>query len=314
MAGRCGMSTPREALGDYLRIRRRLGFELVRAELELEDFVGFLEQAGAERITTELALMWATRPINASAYYWRMRLGTVRGFARYLATIDASSEVPHEDLLPATYTRVAPYLYSEAELVALMTATRMFGPPLLRATYRTTIGLMASAGIRIGEALGLDRHDVDLTHSALHVRASKQNKQREVPLHHTTADALHEYARERDRRAPAPEGPAFFVTHQGRRVKQQQFNKNFARLIRQIGLEGRGHRKRPRPHDIRHTFAVRTLVNWYRDGADVQRELPLLSTYLGHAEPLYTYWYLQAAPELLEQIGQRLDTELGGCS
>jgi len=308
------MSTPREALGDYLRIRRQLGFELTRAGRDLEDFVGFLEEAGEDRITTELALRWATRPVDASPYYWRMRLGTVRGFARYLATVDPTSEVPHEELLPGTYTRVAPYLYSEAEIVALMTATDIFGPPMLRATYRTVIGLMASTGIRIGEALGLDRHDVDLIDGALHVRAGKQRKQREVPLHHTTTNALREFARERDRRAPVPETPAFFVSHQGRRIDPKQFNKNFARLIRQVGLEGCGHRERPRPHDIRHTFAVRTLLNWYRDGADVQRELPRLSTYLGHAEPVYTYWYLQAAPELLQLVGQRLDQELGARS
>lgn len=308
------MSTPRDALGDYLRIRRQLGFELARAGRDLEDFVGFLEEAGAERITAELALKWAMRPINASSYYWRMRLGTVRGFARYLATVDPSSEVPHADLLPATYVRVAPYLYSEAEIVALMTATDMFGPPLLRATYRAVIGLMASTGIRIGEALGLDRHDVDLVDGALHVRAGKQRKHREVPVHPTTADALREYGRERDRRAPALETPAFFVSHQARRIEPKQFNKNFARLIQEIGLEGHGHRKRPRPHDIRHTFAVRTLMNWHRDGADVQREIPRLSTYLGHAEPVYTHWYLEAAPELLQIVGQRLDPLLGARS
>ena len=306
------MSTLRVALGDYLRIRRQLGFELVRAGRELEDFVGFIERAGAERITTELALKWAALPVDASPYYWRLRLGTVRGFARYVATIDPSSEVPAEDLLPATYTRVAPYLYSEAEIVALMSAAGALRPPLLRATYRTVIGLMASTGVRIGEALGLDRHDVDLVDGALHVRAGKRAKQREVALHQTTTDALRAYARERDRRAPSPQTPAFFVSHQGRRIEPKQFNKNFARLIQQIGLEGHGHRKRPRPHDIRHTFAVRTLVNWYRDGAEVQRELPRLSTYLGHAEPIYTYWYLQAAPELMQQVGQRLDTDLGG--
>jgi integrase/recombinase XerD len=306
------MSTLREVLGDYLRIRRKLGFELVRAGRELEDFVGFLEQAHAERITTELALKWAKQSVDASAYYWRLRLGTVRGFARYLATVDPRSEVPPQDLLPATYTRVAPYLYSEAEIVALMAAAGALRPSLRGATYRTVIGLMASTGLRIGEALGLDRHDVDLADGALHVHGGKQRKQREVPVHQTTTDALREYARERDRRASAPETPAFFVSHQGRRIEPKAFNKNFRRLIREVGLEGRGHRKRPRPHDIRHTFAVRTLLNWYRDGAEVQRELPRLSTYLGHAEPVYTYWYLQAAPELLQQVGQRLDTDFGG--
>lgn len=308
------MSTLRGGLGDYLRIRRQLGFELVRAGRELEDFVSFLEQAQAVRITTELALQWATRSVDASPYYWRMRLGMVRGFARYLATVDPRSEVPPEDLLPATYTRVAPYLYSESEIVALMTAAGALRPSLRGATYRTVIGLMASTGIRIGEALGLDRHDVDLADGALHVRAGKQRKHREVPLHATTTDELRGYARERDRHAPAPETSAFFVSHQRRRIEPKAFNKNFARLIREIGLEGRGHRLRPRPHDIRHTFAVRTLLNWHHDGVDVQREMARLSTYLGHAEPIYTYWYLEAAPELLQIVGQRLDTVLGARS
>ena len=279
VAGRWGMSSVREVLGDYLRIRRQLGFGLVRAGAELEDFVGFLERADAERITTGLALKWATQPIDASPYYWRLRLGMVRGFARYLATIDPESEVPPEDLLRSTYTRVAPYVYREREIVALMSAAGALRPALRGASYRTVIGLMASTGIRIGEALGLDRRDVDLRDGALHVRAAKQRKQREVPLHPTTTDALRAYARERDRYASAPETAAFFASHQRRRIDPKAFNKNFKRLIGEVGLEGCGQRARPRPHDLTHTFAVRTVLNWYRDGVDVQRELPRLSTY-----------------------------------
>src|SRR3954471_4804996 len=208
------MSAMRDVLGDYLRIRRQLGFELVRAGAELEDFVAFLERAHAERITTGLALQWAMQPSDASPYYWRLRLGMVRGFARYLATVDPGSEVPPEDLLPATYTRVAPYVYSEPEIVALMSAAGALRPALRGASYRTVIGLLASTGIRIGEALGLDRHDVDLRDGALHVRAGKQRKQRELPLHPTTTHALRVYARQRERHAPSPETAAFFVSHQ----------------------------------------------------------------------------------------------------
>ena len=308
------MSSAREVLGDYLRIRRQLGFDLARARRELEDFVDFLEQAGADRITTELALIWAKRPVSASPYYWRQRLGMVRGFARYLATVDPHSEVPSEDLLPATLTRVAPYLYSEAEIAALMAAASALRPSLRGATYRTLIGLLASTGIRIGEALGLERQDVNLRDGALHVRAAKQRKQRELALHQTTTEAMRDYARLRDRHRPQPETRAFFVSHRGRGLSYEAFSQNFTRLIRQVGLEGEGARARPRPHDLRHTFAVRTLLNWYRDGAEVERELPLLSTYLGHVQPASTYWYLQAAPELLQLIGQRLDCLSGGQS
>ncbi|MCA1700511.1 MAG: hypothetical protein LC790_17065, partial [Actinobacteria bacterium] len=156
------MSPVRSALKDYLRIRRRLGFELEHDGRLLESFVDFLEQAGAGRITTELALMWARLPVEAHPHRWRQRLGIVRGFARHLATIDPASEVPSEDLLPAHRPRVSPYLYSPAEIAALMGAARALSPPLRAATYQTAIGLLATSGVRIGEALGLGRADVDL--------------------------------------------------------------------------------------------------------------------------------------------------------
>jgi integrase len=204
VAGGCGMTSLRTALGDYLRIRRRLGFELREEGRQLEGFVGFLEQAGATTITTELALMWAKLPVHAHPHTWRRRLGVVRGFARYLATIDPDSEVPSKDLLPATRPRVAPYIYSETEIAALMNAARQLRPPLRASRHVTLIGLLAATGVRPGEALALDRQDVDLRHGTLHVRAGKQKKQREVPLHDTTSRALGEYARQRDARFPKP--------------------------------------------------------------------------------------------------------------
>jgi integrase/recombinase XerD len=308
------MSAPREALTDYLRIRRQLGFELKHAGRLLEDFVGFLEHAGAERITTQLAVAWAKLPQDVHPHRWRQRLGIVRGFARYLATIDPASEVPAEDLLPATRQRVAPYIYSEAEIATVMAAARTLTPPLRAASFQTLIGLMATTGLRLGEALGLDVQDVDLDNGALHVRAAKQQKQREVPLHSTTSPALRDYARLRDRHFPEPETAAFFVSQQGRRLTSAAVYYTFPKLIRQVGLEGRGQRTRPRPHDLRHAFAVRTLLGWYRQGTEVERELPLLSTYLGHVHPSDTYWYLQAVPELLALVGKRLDGVLGARS
>jgi integrase/recombinase XerD len=308
------MSPLREALNDYLQVRRQLGFELKAHGRLLEDFADFLERAGAQHITTELALTWAKLPVDARPHRWRQRLGTVRAFARYLATIDPSTEVPAEDLLPASQRRIAPYIYSEAEIAALMQATRALEPPLRAASFETLIGLMASTGLRLGEALGLDRRDVDLKDGALHVRAAKQHKQREVPLHPTTTEAMRRYARLRDRLCPTPDTAdtaAFFLNPQGRRLHRTSVHRFFPQLIREVGLEGRGHRARPRPHDLRHAYAVRTLLGWHRSGEEVQRKLPLLATFLGHAHPASSYWYLEAVPELLELIARRLDGALG---
>ena len=300
------MTPLRQALEDYLRIRRQLGFTLKADQRLLEDFVGFLERAGAERITTELALMWARLPVDARPHRWRQRLGIVRAFARYVATLDPSSEIPSTDLLPARQARVAPYIYSPAEISALMRAAGALTPPLRAATYRTVIGLMATTGLRLGEALWLDRADVDLTDGALHVRAG-QTKQREVPLHRTATAALREYARQREHRWLVTQSPAFFLNTRGTRLARRQFNHHFAQLIAEIGLEGAGERARPRPHDLRHTMAVRTLVDWHHAGEDVDRRMPELSTFLGHVNPESTYWYLEAVPELMALISRRLE-------
>jgi integrase len=301
------MSPLRRALRDYLAIRRRLGFQLVSEGRMLEGFVGFLEDARAERITSELALAWAARPGETHPYYCHQRLSIVRGFARHLAVIDPDSEIPSEDLLPARYSRVTPYLYSPAQIAALMAAARTLTPPLRAATVQTVIGLLAATGVRIGETLALDRADVNLDDGVLRIRLAKAQRQREVPLHPSTTRALDQYQSLRDRHRPRPETPAFFLGARGQRFMIWSFERVFCTLIEQTGLQGRGARCRPRPHDLRHTFAVRTLLDWYRAGEDVDRKMPLLSTYLGHSDPSHTYWYLQAAPELLALVSERLD-------
>jgi integrase len=297
----------REALAGYLQIRRRLGFAMPQDGRLLEGFVEFLEQAGAERITTELALRWARLPADAHPHRWRQRLGVARGFARHLAATDPASEVPSADLLPGHRPRIAPYIYTDADIAALLAAAGQLRPPLRAARHQTLIGLLAVTGMRPAEALALDRQDADLRHGVLHVRAGKQNKQREVPLHHSTISALREYARLRDVRFPAPRTPAFFIAARGGRMARGELNQTFAKLVRQAGLDGRGARARPRPYDLRHAFAVRTLLDWHRAGADIDRRMPLLSTYLGHVDPASTYWYLEAVPELLELISRRLE-------
>lgn len=300
------MSPLRDALADYLRIRRRLGFEMPQDGRLLEGFVAFCEQAGAERITTELALAWARTPVHAHPHSWARRLGVVRGFARHVATIDPSSEVPSTDLLPGHRPRLAPYIYTDAQIAALMAAAGKLSPPLRAARHQTLIGLLAVTGMRPGEALALDRRDVDLGRGVLHVRAGKQNKQREVPVHQSTIHALRGYARLRDTHCPKPATPAFFLSATGRRMARGELNRTFTQLVREVGLDGCGARARPRPYDLRHALAVRTLLEWHHAGENVDRRMPLLSTYLGHTDPASTYWYLEAVPELLELISRRL--------
>jgi integrase/recombinase XerD len=307
------MTDLRCAMNDYLTVRRQLGFQLREAGARLEDYVVFCEHAGADHVTSELALQWATS-IPAQPYTWRRRLGVVRGFARYLSTIDPQTEIPSEDLLRASLPRVRPYLYAQNEITALMTAARELTPRLRAATFETIIGLLAVSGVRVGEALGLDRSDVDLHDGVIVVRVSKRAKLREVPLHDTTTRALLDYGRLRDHCLPEPQSPAFFVSPAGTRASRGAFNGTFAKLIRQVGLEGCGERVRPRAHDVRHSFAVQTLIDWYRDGEDIDRQMPLLSTFLGHVDPVSTYWYLEASPELLALARDRLERSAGQLS
>jgi integrase/recombinase XerD len=299
--------TLQQALADYLRLRRQLGFEMPQDGRLLAGFVAFLERAGVERITTELALDWARLPADAHPHYWRQRMSVVRGFARHLATIDPASEVPSKDLLPGTRQRLAPHIYTEQEIAALIAAAGRLSPPLRAARHQTLIGLLAVTGMRPGEALALDRRDVDLRHGVVHVRAGKQKKQREVPLHPSAVSALRDYARLRDARFPEPSTPAFFIGARGRRVPRGELNRTFTQLVREIGMESRGARARPRPHDLRHALAVRTLLDWFEAGEDIDRRMALLSAFLGHVDPASTFWYLEAVPELLELISRRLE-------
>jgi integrase/recombinase XerD len=314
MAGSPAMSPLDIALGDYLRVRRQLGFELKKDESQLRDFVDFLEQAGAQHITTELALAWARLPVNVRPLTWRQRLGKVRGFARYMVTIDPLTEVPSADLLPARQQRIAPYIYTEEEIVALMSAARGIRCVQRAITFEALIGLLASSGLRLGEALALDRQDVDLTDGVVHIRLGKHQRQRDVPIHPTTTDALRTYIRERERLSPTTQSPALFLNTQGGRLHDRTVHEHFPRLIREAGLDGRGQRGRPRAHDLRHSAAVRILLDWHRDGLDPARELPRLSTFLGHRHPSSTYWYLQAVPELLGLVGDRIDGVFGEAS
>ncbi|MGI8507179.1 MAG: tyrosine-type recombinase/integrase [Solirubrobacteraceae bacterium] len=305
------MSSVREAANDYLRMRRALGFKLESQGQLLERFVSYLEQAGGGTVTTELALAWATQPAHADPVWWSKRLSVVRGFARHLQTLDPAAEVPSAQLLPYRRRRAIPYLYSPSEIVALMDAAEELASPLRTATYRTLIGLLAVTGMRVGEAIRLNRADVDWDKGLLTILSTKFGKDREVPLDPSAVRALAAYDRRRDQLCPQPTAPAFFVSTAGTRLHAANVRRTFTGLLQAAGLGRRSPRRRQRLHDLRHSFAIWTLLDWYRSGADVQARLPLLSSYVGHVEPSSTYWYLSAAPELLELAAQRLERAEG---
>jgi integrase/recombinase XerD len=306
------MSALAERLNEYLALRRSLGFKLERPGQLLAQFVAYLEQAEVDTVTTERAVAWARQPTTARQFWWSHRLSTVRGFARYLHATDPRHEVPPRDLLPAGRRRAEPYIYAPAEIANLLRAATRITHPLMSATYATYIGLLAVTGMRAGEAIALDRDDLDWSQGLLVVRNAKFGKAREVVLHPTTVRALRDYDGCRRRLLPEPRTPAFFVSTAGTRLIYSNVQHTFHELTKRAGMQPRSEHCRPRLHDLRHTFAVNTLLGWYRAGTDVAERMHLLTTYLGHGQPADTYWYLSATPELLALIGQRLERQLEG--
>ena len=301
------MSSLSQACNDYLALRRAVGFKLKRHGRLLPDLIAHLEASGQQTVTTRLALEWATQPAG-HPQEWAVRLSIARGFARYLQTLDGCAEVPPPDLLPRCRRRPVPYLYSDVEVVALMAATETLRFPLSRATYRTLIGLLAVSGMRVGEAIRLDRSDVDLAAGCVTVRGGKPGARRELPLHDSTLRALREYCHMRDQRWLHPTSPAFFLSTAGTRLFYANVYKTFRGLLAEAGLRPRvGGQGGPRIHSLRHTFAVTTLSDWYRDDVDVVALMPRLASYLGHAAPAWSCWYLQATPELLQLAAERLE-------
>ncbi|SRR5258708_5293374 len=312
MAWRCAVRPLRQAVADYLAMRRGLGFRLRRDGTLLPQFVAYLESHGARAVTHELALSWSMRPADGHPAWWSTRLMVVRGFARYLHAFDPRTAIPPAELLPGRYRRSTPYLYSNIDIARIFEAARRVCTPLRAATLATLVGLLAVAGLRLGEAIRLDREDVDWKHGVLIIRKTKFGKSRQVPLHESTVAALTTYARLRDRLFPRPITPAFFVSKKGTRLWHENLHRSFQCVLRSAGIRSRATRRPPRFHDLRHTFAVRTLVRWYASGKNVDARLPLLSTYLGHNDPAATYWYLSASPELLALTARRLECAAGG--
>jgi integrase/recombinase XerD len=302
------MSPLRQHLDDYLQIRRALGFKLISEGKLLDSFVAYMDSAGADTVTVAQALRWATLPSSAKPVYHAKRLRAVRGFARYLHTVDPAHELLATDLLGAGgWRRPTPYIYTQDEIVALMTAAGRLKTRLGSATMRTLIGLLAVTGMRVSEAIRLDRDDLDLEHARLIVRRSKFGKTRQLPLHPTTMTALREYLDTRDAFKPNPQTTALLIGTWGGRLHRDVVQHTFRLLRHRVGLSARPGSAPPRVHDIRHTFAVHTMLDTYRSGGDPTACASALATYLGHGDPAASYWYLSAAPELLALAAQRLE-------
>lgn len=299
-----------QRVSDYISLRRRLGSRLIGQERLLRGFGCFLDALGhTGPLTVDLALRWARSPRSQDPSNDARRLASIRGFLRHYAAFDPESQVPPPWLLGSAIRRKPPHIYSDAECVALLQATSRLYPlrGLRPRTYRTLFGLLLCTGLRISEALGLQRADVDLRQGLLTVRNGKYGKTRIVPLHPSAIGPLRRYDTLRDALVPRSRGPFFFCTQRASRLTYVAARMTFGFLRRKLGWTCEGRARRPRIHDFRHTFAVRCLVRWHREGVAVDRRIAHLATYLGHVEATDTYWYLSAVPELSALVGARFE-------
>lgn len=302
-------------LEEYLALRKSLGFKLRTYAPSLKDFVEFARLEGATHITAKLALTWAMKPAMANPKWWAYRLRMVHHFARYVHCRDPKTEVPPVNLLPYSHRRTSPHIYSEDQMNCIIAAAKNLpsNNGLRGWTYSTLFGLLGVSGLRISEALGLNREDVDLEKHLLTIHNTKFGKSRLVPVHPSTSQALRRYADRRNQVFPGASSPSFFLTIFGTRPTTAIADITFRHLCCQVGIRKPSQRKGPRIHDIRHTFAVRSLIDIYRSGGHIDQGVYALSVYLGHVGPSSTYWYFSAIPELMELARLRLERK-GGIS
>ena len=308
------MSALTEHVQVYLRARRALGVKLERHGRLLPELADYLEAAGASTITRELAISWARLPAQAHPRHWAARLSIARGFATYLQTIDPSTEIPPTGVFAVRYQRPTPYLWSHEDVRRLLDAASELRPRLKAASYQALFGLLAVTGMRLGEATALQPGDVDLDDGVITLRAHtvKLERARLVPLHPTTVQALKRYADTRARLCPRPRSNTFFLSSIGTSLDRSAVAKTLRTLTTALGM--RTDTIHPTAHQLRHSFAISTLINWQHAGVVVDEQIAVLSTYLGHVSPAETYWYLTATPELMASAAQRLKRHLGGRS
>lgn len=312
------MSTLRENVADYLTMRRTMGFKAEGLSKRLASFVAFCEARDVEHVRNDIALEWAIStikvPVNDALFARRM--DAVRIFARHQQALDPATEIPPEGVCDRRYQPREPNVFSPAQIVALLNATQTVSPQFRALTWKTLIGLLAVTGMRPGEACRLSVDDIDLTDGSAQVIDTKFGKSRLVFLHPTTTEELSHYLQVRRTRAATSQTgcPTVFLNERRGALNPERLGRTFTKITAAAGLTTMPGHRPPRLHDLRHTFAVTTLLDWYRDGDDVQARLPLLSTWLGHVDPASTYWYLHAVPELLHLAARRLEAHDGSRS
>jgi integrase len=303
-------------ISDYLAERRRLGFVLHSWDTFLTGFASFVARRHHRGpLTVELMADWIRQGKDGqgTSETWARRLRKLRSFIRYLKQFEPDTEMPDEAIFGPVPGRVAPHIYHEEEIVELLAAARQLGPhgSLRPKTFETLFGLMASTGMRVSEAIGLRDDDVDLKHGMLTIRQTKFAKSRQLPLHPSTVTALKHYRRQREKYVTGTPDSPFLISSRGRHLGQplggRQAHRVFNALRDSLSWENRGAHEAPRLHDLRHTFAVRRMLLWYADGADIDRMMLALSTYMGHTKIVYTYWYLTAVPELMAFAGGKFE-------
>jgi integrase/recombinase XerD len=308
------MTNFRDHVREYLALRRALGYRLHKFDARLNEFVTFLATKRADFITAELAIAWASESSRGHRVSCSERLRMARQFAKYMSAEDSRTQVPPTRAIPQPPPVLRPYIYTEDEILRLMDAARdLFSPRKLRChTYTCLLGLLAVTGLRSGEAVRLRNEDVDLAQGLLTIRDTKFHKSRLVPVHSSTAKALADYAARRDAFLGKVRVPTFFISDRRRPISDSGLHATFITICRAAGIRNRTTGRNPRMHDLRHRFAVHTLLNWYRNGDDVEQRLPVLSTFLGHGHVQDTYWYLSSTPELLGEACRRLEQRREG--
>ena len=313
MAGVSIMNTLRENVTDYLATRRAMGFKVEGLSKLLLSFAAFCEARGATHVQNDLALQWATARINVpvSDALFARRMDAVRIFARYQHALDPATQIPADAIGSRRYRPKEPNVFSENEILALLAAADTLSPRFKALTWRTLTGLLAATGMRPGEACRLTVSDIDLTNGVIEVLQTKFGKSRLVFIHPTTTTVLARYlqARQDCVGTAARACPTVFVNSRRGALNPDSLGVTFKQIVAAAGLTTEPGRRPARLHDLRHTFAVTTMIDWYRDGGDVQVRLPLLSTWLGHVDPASTYWYLHAVPELLAHAANRLEAQ-----
>lgn len=304
-------------LDRYIALRRALGFAMHAEERLLRQYVGFVEEHGHGRpLRAHVAFEWACSAVDCGPGGRTRRLNLARAFLAHLRASLPDAEIPPHGLL-AHAVRPKPHIYSSAEIEALIGAAWRLRPcdSLRPHTVATIIGLLASSGLRAGEATRLRNADVELDRHPphLHVRETKFRKSRLVPLHPSTADRLRQYAAQRHCLGYDGLCENFFVSERGEPTNYRAVARTFIAMTRRLGIRAQSG-DGPTLHDLRHTFAVQRLVLWHRDGVDVQSRLPELSVYLGHVCPQATYWYLTATPELLAAAATKFESFVGATS